>query len=111
MFGKSKKLAPILSGVGAVLRAEHRNRTTGKVHGHEWEVRAWFYYDGTDAEIRKYQLEEALRPYQGTCLPDALAWAEQMVAWLAAVLNGGADCRRATISRHQEMLYAEWMEP
>jgi hypothetical protein len=102
-----------LTGVGAILTAEHRSRQ-GHVHAHTWEVRAWFApnprYAAPDALCLRYALEEHLKPYQGTVLPDRIAWGEDMAEWICLALSASssAPCVKVEISRHAERIYSAW---
>lgn len=95
-----------LTGVGVVLKSSHRNQA-GILHPHTWEITVWCYYEGQDAERLSNKLFGIVAPYQGTCLPDRIAWAEQMARWIA-VEWGDRSVHRITISRPEERLYAEW---
>lgn len=108
MLTRSK--ARILTGVGAVLTADHRSRR-GEVHGHTWEITVWLSYDGLDALTARHILEDILAPHQGKCLPDTLAWAEQLAPWVAARFHEELFPReavRVTVARQAERLFAEW---
>lgn len=105
-----------LTGVRASLNASHRNRTTGVVHGHRWNVTLWFlsYSSPADAVHLRNALTEYLARYEGKCLPDKLAWAEDLAC---AIMHGmtpdphGYDGRlgevvAVEISREREGLLA-----
>jgi hypothetical protein len=102
-----------LTGARVTLKAEHRDQVTGKVHGHEWEITGWFKWDGSSAETRQWQLSEAVKSLQGTCLPDRIAWAENLAAYVAANTpygwsDGDPDCVMIEVVRHKEGLLARW---
>lgn len=70
-----------LTGVRATLSATHRNRSTGDVHGHTWSVTLWFR-SATSRQAcavhLRNDLAKYLSRYEGKCLPDKLAWAEDL---------------------------------
>jgi hypothetical protein len=98
-----------------VLRAKHRDQITGEVHPHEWEITAWWPYNGTSAEVRQFELKTQIERLENRCLPDRIAWAENLAAHIAEAINtewscygGYGSCCRVEISRHEERLYARW---
>lgn len=98
--------AETLTGVGALLEAQHRSRS-GDVHGHTWDIMAWFSFDGHDALGARRELEQILAPHQGKCLPDAIAWAENLAPWIA----GQFEYRQpvcVTVARPDVRLFAQW---
>lgn len=92
-----------LTGVGAVLSAAHYG-PSGALHGHTWEVVAWFPA-GTDALALQRRLEERLASFDHGVLPAELSWAEPFAAYLGAALDG---CIGVDVSRPSERLYARW---
>ena len=98
-----------LTGVGATLKAEHRSRA-GEVHAHIWEITAWFYYDPSICALTaRYDLEQVLKSYQGKCLPDRIAWGEDLAAEIARSL--ASEYRtpiQVDVVRHEERIYAKW---
>jgi len=93
-------------GVGGIVSAAHRDTGTGKLHGHTWEVTAWFCR-GTDAVIRQCRLDSILSEIDHTELPDQLAWGEDIAEWVAAKFDDSA-CVAVDVSRPLERLYARW---
>lgn len=93
----------ILTGVGAIFCAAHRG--TGRrdvVHGHSYEVTAWFVYDGQDAETLQDKLSHFLRSHlDHTTLRDPCA--EDVARMVLQCL--GAE--RVEVRRPLERLYAE----
>lgn len=102
-----------LTGVSRTLNASHRDQQTGDLHGHTWEVKAWFLYDGTDVGRRKLELDRAVQQYEHTCLPDELAWAEPLAAHICVKLNGeyGATqpCFAVEVNRPMDGIFARWV--
>lgn len=113
MFRRKPQEPRKLTGARAVLKADHRDQASGVVHGHEWEITAWWNWTGTSAEIRQHQLESTLKHFQGNCLPDRLAWAENLAAYVGTNMEhgwsvGDPDCVAVDIVRHKEGLLARW---
>ncbi len=90
----------VLTGAGAILSAAHRSRN-GQMHGHTWEVTAWWTGD-PDATERQQALSKYLSIFDHQVLADGVAWAES----LAKAILIGMDCERVEISRPLERLYA-----
>lgn len=110
---RSKPKERRLTGARAILKADHRDQITGEVHGHEWEITAWWRWTGTSAEIRKHQLNETIKGLQGKCLPDRIAWGENLARHIADNMENGwsigdPDCVLVEIVRHKEGLLARW---
>lgn len=113
IFRRKNKAPRQLTGARAILKATHRDQATGEVHGHEWEITAWWRWTGTSAEIRRYQLDETLQPLQGKCLADSIAWGEPLAKHIADNMENGwtcgdPNCVMVEIARHKERLYARW---
>lgn len=89
------------TGVTVMLKAEHRSEG-GHIHPHEWEVTA-IWNGKRDALVAKWRLSSWLSVYEGKCLPDRLAWGEN----LAAEILRDLECSRVEIRRHAEGIYAE----
>lgn len=114
MFRRKPKEPRKLTGARIVLKANHRDQSTGVVHGHEWEITAWWRWTGTSAEIRQHQLRVTIEPFQGKCLPDNIAWAEPLAEHIGQNMahgwsEGDPDCVMVEIARHNEGLYARWV--
>lgn len=93
-------------GVGGIVSAAHRDQATGALHGHTWEVTAWFRR-GTDAMIRQCRLDGILKEIDHKELPDTLAWGEDIAEWVASRFDD-ASCVAVDVSRPLERLYARW---
>lgn len=114
IFRRKPKEPRKLTGARAILKAEHRDQVTGVVHGHEWEITALWRWTGTSGEIRKRQLDKTIERLQGTCLPDRIAWAENLAEYVAENMSNGwgagdSDCIMVEIARHKEGLFARWV--
>ncbi len=113
IFRRTPKQERRLTGVGAVLSASHRDQVTGQVHGHTWEITAWFIYDGTDQSIRKYQLNEVVDSLDHRCLPDKIAWGEALAKHIGTHMPhgygyGDPACVAVEANRPLERIYARW---
>lgn len=93
-------------GVGGIVSAAHRDIGTGRLHGHTWEVTAWFRR-GTDATIRQCRLDGILKQIDHTELPDTLAWGEDLAEWVASQFDD-TSCVAVDVSRPMERIYARW---
>lgn len=92
--------ANVLTGAGSFFCAAHRD-TEGNLHGHTWEVTAW--WSGTpDAVERQSALNAALKEFDHTVLDNSMAWGEK----LGRVLIKKLGCQKVEISRPLERLYA-----
>lgn len=89
------------TGVSAFLSAAHRDRSTGCLHGHTWEIVAWFA-DG-DASRRKAQLEAQVSALDHAELPADLAWGEDLARHFLIRLEG---CDEVIVNRPAERIYA-----
>jgi hypothetical protein len=113
MFRRKPQQSRRLTGARTILKAEHRDQATGVVHGHEWEITAWWRWTGTSAEVRQHQLNETIEPYQDKCLPDSIAWAENLASYIGRNMEhgwsaGDPDCVIVEVVRHKEGLLARW---
>lgn len=95
-----------LSGVGGVLSCAHRDKETGQIHGHTWDVVAWFR-TAADARYRQKQLSEVLHDLDHGMLPDDLAWGEDLARHIAEKL--GDTCAQVDVNRPSERIYARWV--
>ncbi len=77
----TRKGLKVLTGVRAELTADHRSRDTGKVHGHTWIVTVWLH-QGNNAVMVREHLASLVSHYDGKCLPDNIAWAEDLAAYI-----------------------------
>lgn len=116
-FWKKRDTARSLTGVKSILSAAHRDQRTGQVHGHTWEIVAWFKYRGVDQSAHKRTLETIVKRYDHTCLPDKMAWGEAMAKQIWLEVNAdhswydGAyswDCIAVDVSRPSEGIYARF---
>ena len=93
-----------LTGVGCVFSAAHHPPEGGDVHGHSYEVVAWFNA-GEDARTLQAQLAAAVHPLDHTVLPPELASGEAIAEHLGRSLDG---CVEVEIRRPLERIYARW---
>ncbi len=91
-------MSTVQTGVGAIFCAAH-NDGYGRVHGHTYEVTAWFPA-GDDAIELKRRLEDALRDFDHALLTEP--WAERIAESLRVKLP---DCLEIEIGRPLERLY------
>lgn len=99
----------ILTGVGGILSCAHEPINSelfgGEVHGHSYEVIAWFENnDGADMRIFQVSLNAMLKTMDHKTLPPELATGEQ-IARRIGVLN---KCVKVEVRRPLERVYAEW---
>ena len=103
----------VLSGVRSSLTATHRSET-GHVHEHTWEVAVWVRSGDrriTNAVHLRTELDKVLSTFSGNCLPDRLAWAENLapeIARLMACNYDTYDVVGVEITRNKEGLCALW---
>jgi 6-pyruvoyl-tetrahydropterin synthase len=91
-----------LTGVGGTFCASH-NSPEGVLHGHSYEVRAWFRK--ADARPLQKRLQDVLAKLDHSHLAGDLVWAEEIAESIAHDLPG---CVEVEISRPLERLYARW---
>lgn len=96
----------VLTGVGGFFSAAHRDHDTGALHGHTWEVTAWFRR-GTDATIRACRLQGILARLDHSELPARLAWGEDIAEWVGREFDDSA-CVAVDVARPAERIYARW---
>ena len=89
-----------LTGVSATLSAAHRSRD-GQMHGHTWEIVAW-WQGCPDAVERRAALQEYLRIFDHTILNDSVAWGEH----LATAILLGMECVKVEVRRPLEGIFA-----
>lgn len=92
-----------LTGVGAVLCAAHFG-PDGRVHGHTWEVTAWFEDAGEDACHLYEKLRCLLCSFDHAILPPKLSRGED----IARFVGENLDCHQVDVSRGAERIYARW---
>jgi 6-pyruvoyl-tetrahydropterin synthase len=94
---------PALTGVSSHFCAAHRDRF-GILHGHTWEVLAWFPA-GEDALALKKRLEAVLADYDHTELPEDLSTAEAIADEISGDLPSVVEIE---IRRPFERIYTRW---
>lgn len=92
-----------LTGVGAILCAAHRG-ADGRMHGHTWEITAWWPADDTDALALQERLNGWLAQIDHDVLPPDLSLAEQ----IAARIGRDLACAEVQVWRAGERLGARW---
>lgn len=104
-----------LTGISFILSAAHKDLTNNQLHGHTWDITAWFVYDGTDHAILLGRLRSLLLPLDHTLLPDELAWGEPLAQYVADNLNmerrinsAASRCIAVDVVRASERVYARW---
>ena len=76
-------------GVRGVFSASHKDPLTGAVHGHDYEVVAWFAGEPLRRfEVLRETLNTVLRAWDHTVLPDELWSAEAIGKALLGLLDG-----------------------
>jgi 6-pyruvoyl-tetrahydropterin synthase len=91
-----------LTGVGGIFSASHHS-PEGVLHGHSYEVWAWF--PQADARSLQRHLEEVLAHLDHTHLDAELAWGEALAEHIAAQLPG---CVEVEVRRPLERIGARW---
>jgi 6-pyruvoyl-tetrahydropterin synthase len=99
-------MSRMMTGVGAILCAAHRDVGTGKLHGHTWEITVWFRR-GTDATIRACRLDSIIKEIDHSELPNTLAWGEDIAEWVATKFDD-SSCLAVDVARPAERIYARW---
>lgn len=94
-----------LTGVGGVFSAAHQPPEGGDVHGHSYEVIAWFDA-GEDARVLQARLAQMLEPLDHTILPADMASGEAIAEHVGRGLDG---CREVEVGRPLERIYARWI--
>jgi 6-pyruvoyl-tetrahydropterin synthase len=95
----------IETGVGWHISASHRDRLTGKIHGHSWEVIAWHRCENeNDAVILQENLRAICKNFDHTELPSELTQAEGMAATILRL--SPPSCVEVEVRRPLERLYA-----
>lgn len=90
------------TGVGFLLSCAHRDKKTGEMHGHTYEVTCWYRHIGDDAEQLRDFCKFACRDLDHSVLPEDLAWAEQ----LATEVKRRTGASEVIVARPLERLYA-----
>lgn len=96
----------ILTGVSGTFCANHRDRETGEIHPHTWEVMAWFEHrHQVDARCDKAMLDNVLSAWDRKILPDELAWGEDIARAIGTLVS----CVEVIVSRPRDGLHARWI--
>lgn len=90
------------TGVGGFICAAHRDKDTGQLHGHTWEVEAWFKARSNAVELQR-ELQTVLAGFDHQELPQHFAWGEELASEILRQLN---DCYEVKVSRASERIYA-----
>lgn len=93
----------MFTGVGCILDAAHKSKD-GVLHGHTWEIEAWWLWDGTGACERQAQLNNLVAAHDHGLLQPEIAWAEQMAEHVGEMLG----CESVEIRRDGRRLFARW---
>ena len=94
-----------LTGVGGIFSAAHQPPEGGDVHGHSYEVIAWFAA-GEDARVLQARLAAVLEPLDHRVLAANWRRARRSPSMIGRNLAG---CRQVDVSRPLERIYARWM--
>ena len=108
-----KRMPTVLTGVRSSLTAQHRSRDTGRVHEHTWAITVWVSGKPDAVRLRE-KLDKVLSSFSGRCLPDRLAWAEDLAPEIARDMACEWDSywvREVGIAREKEGLLALWVSP
>jgi 6-pyruvoyl-tetrahydropterin synthase len=94
----------ILTGVTVTFSAAHKS-PEGQLHGHSYEVTAWFE-NRNRQDVRCFQasLRTLVSVWDHTTLPDELAWCED-IARAVGILSGVVEVE---VRRPLEGLHARW---
>lgn len=97
-----------LTGAGWFFCAAHRDPVRHQLHGHSYEVMAWWPVDGGyDACVLQDRLRGALVGIDHTTLPDEITRAEDIARLIGSRLEGAI---RVDISRPIERIACEvWL--
>lgn len=96
-------MSEVRTGVGSIICAAHKSRD-GRLHGHTWEVTAWWRYKGDNALELQGRLSDAVARFDHSLLPDDLAWGEAIARHIGEELG----CVAVDASRPAERIYARW---
>jgi hypothetical protein len=92
-----------LTGVGTVISASHKDRDTGVLHGHSWEVIAWFV-SGNAVRLQE-DLKQVCATFDHSVFADELAWAENFGAHILRCM--GVSCVEIDVNRPLERVFAK----
>lgn len=94
-----------LTGVGWYFSASHKDRRTNAIHGHTWEVTAWYVsHPACDAVVEQAYLRGICEAHDHTILPDHLSRAEDIAADILDSMPSA--CVEVEVRRPAERLYA-----
>lgn len=94
----------MLTGVSGHFSATHKS-PEGKWHGHTWYVKAWFRNQHRlDARVMQASLNQMLKQYDHSELPEHLEWGEDIAREIGSLIN----CVEVEVSRPAEGIYAKW---
>lgn len=92
------------TGVGWWFAASHHDPQTGQLHGHTWEVVAWWpAVPWRDARVLQETLKGVLIGFDHQVLPDELHSGEALAAALMGLMT---DCIGVEVSRPAERIFA-----
>ena len=94
-----------LTGVGGIFSAAHQPPEGGDLHGHSYEVIAWFEA-GQDARVLQSRLAAALEAFDHKVLGPETASGESIAERIGLSLAG---CRQVDVRRPLERIYARWI--
>lgn len=93
-----------LTGVGWHFSASHRDPLSGELHGHTWEVTAWWSaVPWRDARVLQETLKGVLIGFDHKTLPDQLHSGEALAFALMGLMT---DCVGVDVSRPAERIFA-----
>lgn len=122
--GRAAKHTPtVLTAATVILSADHRNQETGDVHAHTWKITAWVGPQKWSRRIEnatslQMSMEQWRGRHSGKCLPDKIAWGENIAADMAEWLGQDVgrdefvpmyDVRAVLVERDEEGLSAAWI--
>lgn len=94
------------TGAGWYFSASHRDPVRKELHGHSYEVVAWWPSEPPrDAVVLQHTLRTALVGFDHQTLPDELGTAEALANAIGGLLDG---CVGVDVSRPSERLHARW---
>jgi hypothetical protein len=94
----------IETGVGGIICAAHKD-AAGRLHGHTYEVIAWWPDDGRDALALRRKLDAAIALHDHSELGAERCRGEDLAEIIASMLPG---CSEVNVNRPAERLYARW---
>lgn len=94
------------TGAGWWFAASHRDPVSGELHGHTWEVVAWWNgQPRRDARVLQETLKGVLIGFDHRVLPDELHSGEALAEAIGRLM---VDCIGVDVSRPAERIYARW---